>query len=271
MNGTLRTRLRQSLDTTFAVHVVETLLAGGAASAAASALARHLGESPAEAAARGLLFEGLNALAHARSTRMLAAGLGLGTLLYALLVPLLAMVWTVALVEGVPFLAAARRAPRLYLAAWLGRVLAFGTSLPFLALALVLPAVAHLALSRHPHVPTHDLAVLAASIPTLFVALLAATFADLLELALVVDGPRVLEAWLLGLRALGVRVLAESLAARGLRLLASFAAFAVVASAGPGVLGATLALAGAQLLLLGGRLLRAAFLARGIARLESVR
>lgn len=271
MKGTIRTRLRRSLDTTFALYVVETLLAGGAASLVANTLARHLGETPAETMRRGILFEGLNALAHARETRILAAGLGVAVLLELLLVPLLAMVWTIALVDGVPLVQAVKRAPRLYLPALLGRVLAFGTSLPFLAVALVLPAVAHLALSRHPDVSTHDLAVLASALPCLAVALLASTFTDLLELALVVDGPRVLEAWLLGLRALGARVLAESFATRALRLLAATAAAGVVTVAGPGLLGGMLALAASQLLLLGSRLLRAAWLARGIERLEEVR
>lgn len=42
MKGKIRTRLRRSLDTTFALYVVETLLAGGAASLVANTLARHL-------------------------------------------------------------------------------------------------------------------------------------------------------------------------------------------------------------------------------------
>lgn len=258
-------RIRSAMRTTFALHLTGVLLAGALAlglERSLSAIAGHLVggvDSLLEPGGAYLVegFEGWRRFYAGEFGQLLLVVFSVALFLS----PWIEMSWVAALDAPRGFGASLRLGAARYLRAIALFLLQALCAAPLFVLSGLAPAGVHLVLAETPFIPLHDLAVLAALLPSMGIALLAACWVDLGRIALLPPDVGVLGAAKESLGRLRPRValayVGWLLLGLGLMLAANALAVAPIA----GALSAGLTLGGAQLLLFARSLCRARWLA----------
>ena len=264
------TRMRSAMGATFALHLLGVLLAGALAldiERSFSALGGHIvgGADALLEPGAAYLVEALAAWRRHHAPEF--AKLLLVILSLALfLSPWLEMSWLAALDEpGRGLGPSLRLGAARYLRAIALFLLQALLSSPLLLLSGLAPIGVHLLLAESPFIPLHDLAVLAALLPSLVIALLAACWVDLGRLSLLPPGAGVLSAAKRSLLLLRPRIALAYVGWLSLGLCLILGANALSAASPPGLVNTAIALGAAQFLLFMRSLCRARWLAGALS------